>query len=533
MTLQESRTHPSTSSNRRAATTPGAVVERARGSRWIPWAALVAVAAAYGAVASQWTPRGPLSAFEAITALALGLLVGTAAGLVAGSRWAMLVTPVAFAASFELGRLDVAGPTVDSIHLDSTYAIMALVLGRGVHGLLALLPMVLGAALGAGLARHWWPAGVQHVERRAGARHALSVGLRRVAAGLTALALLAVVVVVARPATTDAIVGADGRTLPGSVAELTTVETGSHDLAVMVRGTSVRNPVLLFLAGGPGGSELGAMRRHSQALEEHFVVVTLDQRGTGKSYGQLDPSSTLTLDAAVDDVITTTRYLRDRFHQERIYLLGQSWGTLLGVLAVRREPQLFEAFIGAGQMVAPAETDRVFYRDTLAWARETGDRGLVEQLTGIGPPPYTDVRDYEAVLPYEQDVYPYDHTGNSEGSGQMAENIFVEEYTFLETVHVLAGFLDTFALLYPRIQDVDLRTQAASLAVPVYLAQGAHEAPGRARPAREWFDRLQAPGKELVVFDSSGHRPLWEQPDEFLEFMTGTVLAQTSTGTTR
>ena len=119
--------------------------------------------------------------------------------------------------------------------------------------------------------------------------------------------------------------------------------------------------------------------------------------------------------------------------------------------------------------------------------------------------------DYEAALSYEQEVYPYDHTGNSEGSGQMAENIFVEEYTLLESVHIFAGFLDTFALLYPQIQDIDLRTQAPSLAVPVYLALGAHEAPP-AGPARDWFNGLQAPDKELVVFDCSRHRPCGSSP---------------------
>jgi pimeloyl-ACP methyl ester carboxylesterase len=76
------------------------------------------------------------------------------------------------------------------------------------------------------------------------------------------------------------------------------------------------------------------------------------------------------------------------------------------------------------------------------------------------------------------------------------------------------------------IQDVDLRIHATRLDVPVYLAQGGHETPGRAGPAQEWFDLLQAPRKELVVLDSSGHRPLWEQPDEFTELMTGTVLPQ-------
>ena len=176
------------------------LLERLFRDRWISWVLVIAVAAAYGELASEWTPRGPLSAFQALTALGLGLLVGMAAGLMLRTRWAMLVAPAAFALTFELGRLDVAGPTVDSIHLDSTYGIMAFVVGRGVHGLLTLLPMILGAALGAAWARRWWPA----EGRRTGALHSTGVAIRRTAAGLTALALLVVVVVVARPATTDA-----------------------------------------------------------------------------------------------------------------------------------------------------------------------------------------------------------------------------------------------------------------------------------------------------------------------------------------
>ncbi len=138
------------------------------------------------------------------------------------------------------------------------------------------------------------------------------------------------------------------------------------------------------------------------------------------------------------------------------------------------------------------------------------------------------MRDYEPTLSHEYEVYPYDHTGNSEGSGGMTENIFVEEYSLLDAVHVLAGFLDAFAVLYPQIQNVDLRTQATHLDVPVYLAQGRHETPGRAGPAQQWFDLLQAPHKELIVIDHAGHRPLWERPQEFTDLMTGTVLRQTT-----
>jgi proline iminopeptidase len=94
-------------------------------------------------------------------------------------------------------------------------------------------------------------------------------------------------------------------------------------------------------------------------------------------------------------------------------------------------------------------------------------------------------------------------------------------------VHVVAGLLDTFAILYPQLQKVDLRTDAPRLDLPVFLVQGAHEARGRAAPARAWFEALDAPSKQLVVMDTSGHRPLFEQPAEFATTMRQVVRVTT------
>jgi pimeloyl-ACP methyl ester carboxylesterase len=178
--------------------------------------------------------------------------------------------------------------------------------------------------------------------------------------------LLGLTVALIRPAHTEPILAADGNPGSGSVAELTRLRVGGHDLAMMIRGAHTANAVLLYLAGGPGGTEIGAMRRHGQLLEQHLTVATFDQRGTGKSADNLEPTATLTLDRAVNDAIEATNYLRQRFHQDKIYVVGNSWGTILGVLAVQQQPELYRAFVGAGQMVSPRETDRLFYADTLA-----------------------------------------------------------------------------------------------------------------------------------------------------------------------
>jgi len=476
----------------------------------------------WGVIAGWWTPRGPLTTIHALAAMAIGLAIGGAAGTASRSRWAMLFAPAVFVVSFELTRLGADGPTVDA-PAASTYGVFALVVGRGFHGLLALTPLVFGAALGAGFARRRSVSAAGGNQTRTAGRVA-----RGTMAALCGLALVAVAALVARPATTEPIVDATGEPVPNSIAELTTVNAGNKELGLMIRGHSTDNPVVLFLAGGPGGSERGAMRNHLEALEENFTVATWDQRGTGTSYPTLDPKETLTLDGQIAETIEVTDYLRDRFDQDRIYLLGQSWGSTLGVLAVQEAPDRYAAFIGTGQMVSQVATDRIFYDDTLAWAEENGDGALAGKLRSIGPPPYSQMLDYETALSYEHQVYPYDHAGNAEGEGGFSENFLVPEYSLTDQVHLLGAFMDTFAALYPQLQDIDFRESATTFEVPLFFVQGAHEADGRAEPFAEWYPMIDAPTKDVVVLDTSGHRPLFEQPDEFVAYMEDTVLARTT-----
>jgi proline iminopeptidase len=409
-----------------------------------------------------------------------------------------------FVVVFEFARLGVDGPSVDTIHLGSTYGIIAFVLGRVVHAVLVLAPMVLGTVCGVWLAS------------RLGREAAPAMGTAGWAfTGLTTLGLMALAASTARPGTTQPVADPGGGVLPGSIAELIEVPIGGHSQTMMIRGRSTDSPVLLYLAGGPGGTDLGAMRA-DVSLEQDFVVVTWDQRGTGKSYSALDPVETLTVEQMVADTIEVTNHLRERFRKDKVYLVGNSWGTILGVLAVQRHPELFHAYVGTGQMVSPRETDIMFYEDTLAWAEQTGDDALAATLRQNGPPPYDNLFYYEPALSHEHDWNPYPEQDTSK---EMPANLFVPENSLMDRINGLQAFLDTFSILYPQLQSIDFRSDVLSLDVPVYVVIGSHEARGRAVLAREWFDMVEAPSKEMITFEHSGHRPSFEEPAEFASVM--------------
>lgn len=482
---------------------------------WLDWRtglAAAAILAAIFALLSAWlTPRGPITTSEALTSMAAALVVGVGAGLMMGNRWSLLVAPGVFVAIFEVARLGEVGPTVDAIDLSGFFGILAFVLGRVVHGLLVLAPMILGTVYGVLLAG-----------RFGNGASASMGGLGWTVTGATSLTLLAVAVFVAIPASTAPILGA-GESPPDSIAELTTVTIGGHDLTMMIRGRSTDNPVLLYMAGIPGGTDLGAIRQ-DVGLEHDFVVVAWDRRGEGKSYSAIDPTDTLTLEQHVADTIEVTNYLRDRFDEEKIYLVGQSGGSTIGALAAQQQPELYHAFVGVGQMVSQHETDRMFWEDALAWADETENVDLADTLRRNGPPPYENLMLYDPFIATEHD---WNYYPEFDANTEMPAILFVPEYNWMDRINAFRGFLDTGATLYPQLQDVDFRQDVRVLEVPLYMIQGEHEARGRAVPAEEWFEMLDAPTKEMFVFEGSGHRPNFDRPGDFAEVMRH-VLEQSS-----
>ena len=497
---------------------------------WNHRLACVAVAAGTavvaGFVAAQLMPRGPITANQAIVLMLVGLLTGFVSGIATRSRWAMVVVSIVFVAVFEFGRRGTDGPTVDGIVLDNTFGVLALILGRGPYVLFGIFPIVMGVVYGAALARRY--------SSDQGDVRSRGVGfyLRRGGAALASAGLIGLAVLVLMPASSPPVSGANGDPLPGGIAEMTSVNIGGHEQWITVRGASADLPVMLWLAGGPGQTDLPYTRLFLDTLAEDLIIVNWDQRGAGKSYPALDPTSTWTLEQAIADTAELTNYLRDRFDEEKIYLAGESWGTTLGVLTVQQHPDLFYAWIGSGQMVDQLDTDTEIYLGLQAYAAQNGDEDLADNLESMGPPPYETVFDYGYIMTQYDKLIPdydlpvaYEAIGDDAGVGPFG--ILAEEYALVERFSVIRGLMDMFAVMYPQLQEVDFRANVPSLEVPVYLFQGEYELAARDEIAREWFALLDAPEKQLYTIENAGHATVLEGFESFHQIMVDVILPST------
>ena len=311
------------------------------------------------------------------------------------------------------------------------------------------------------------------------------------------------------------------------ITVLEKVRIGGSDQWVLERSEDVDNPVVLYMHGGPGTSQLTSNRRNTRHLEKFFTVVNWDQRGAGKSYRAISDADRMNIGQFVRDTRELTLHLLEKFRQERLVLVGHSWGSVIGALTVSAYPELYSCYVGIGQVANMAEGETASYQWTLGQARKHGNRRVTEALVKMGPPPYEG--DWQ-----KKTVAQRRYLGRFGGEVHASRNgafglvigglLFSREYTLADRFNFFRGISGSMRLLWPQLLGVDLFTSVPEIGVPVFFMEGRNDWEVPYEIAERYFDSLRAPFKELVWFDRSAHLPNSEERDLFNEVMVGKVL---------
>jgi pimeloyl-ACP methyl ester carboxylesterase len=305
------------------------------------------------------------------------------------------------------------------------------------------------------------------------------------------------------------------------VERLEAVRIGGIDQWISVRGTDRRNPLLLMIHGGPGYATMPMSWYFQRGWEDYFTVVQWDQRGAGKTHRTNEPASvlpTLTVPRMVADAEELIAWLRREFDKERIFVLGHSWGSVIGLTIAHRHPDWLHAYIGMGQLINGRESERRGWQFAMEQARGAGNEEAVREL--------------QLIAPYA-----------GEGRPIALEDLYVQRKWlnhFGGAVHGRRGFDAEVAgmALAPEYTDADLAAlwpgneaseerlliQAVSVnfasltqfGCPLILFNGRHDYNVSASVAAEWFERVSAPAKKLVWFERSAHEMMNEEPGRML-----------------
>jgi pimeloyl-ACP methyl ester carboxylesterase len=337
--------------------------------------------------------------------------------------------------------------------------------------------------------------------------HARARRIAAIAGGVLVVVIILIgslaTLVVLRPAYTPAIAGAD------AIAELDRIELGGVRQSILIRGRSTSNPILLFLHGGPGMPMMYLAYRFQRPLEDKFIVVQWDRRGAGKSYDPKIPISAMRVSQEMSDTRELVIYLRKRFHQQHVYLVAHSYGTYLGMLVVQRDPKLFTAYVGIGQLACSSDQTRTFQD---AWLRREAaaahNREALEQLSGNAP--------------LDRERWLFEFGGEVQGMKSFIPLVMIglraPEYSFSDAMNVRKGVAFTHKYLrFDVISDkAGLMSAVPAVDVPVYFFTGRYDETDPHECTEKYFMRIKAPRKGLVWFDHSAHFPFLEENQKFV-----------------
>lgn len=307
---------------------------------------------------------------------------------------------------------------------------------------------------------------------------------------------------------------------PKGLQAIETVRIGGIDQVVSIRSQDLRNPVIIYFHGGPGFVEMPLDWWWNRGWDEYFTVVHWDQRNAGKTYVASGPSDPAQLTPArfQADAEELVQWALKRFGKKKLFVLGHSWGSMVGLRLAAAHPEWLHAYIGLGQVTDALESERRGWAWTMAAARADGNQAAVDELQSIAPYATSPERvPVPAILIQRKWLNHYGGAAWRRRGGEFeaAAIKLSPEYNDEDVRNAFKGQPAVTQALLPSVVAADL-THIRQLKAPLILMLGRHDVNVSSDVAAEWFATVKAPGKKLIWFERSAHHITSEEPGKLL-----------------
>ena len=319
---------------------------------------------------------------------------------------------------------------------------------------------------------------------------------------------------------------------PNGISSLEKITLGGEKQWIFIRGLDHKNPVLIFLHGGPGEPSMGisSSRRLDAELIKYFTVVHWDQRGAGKSYSRSIPDDSMTVDRIVEDCKELIDYLLIRFDTDKVFIVAHSSGTLFGIKTAYKYPEKIHAYVGVAQIINDCEHETVNYEFVIEEAEKSGNKKHQIAIKAIGPPPYETPKKL-----FEKAKYIVKYGGMlvefsfRKMLGIVLPYITSPEYSLTEGMRTILGKGRNFTVnaLWKEITKINFTKEIDSMKVPIYFFEGKYDMITPTTQVEKFYNILNAEkGKKLIIFEKSAHFPMLEENRKYNDMLINVVLKE-------
>jgi len=284
--------------------------------------------------------------------------------------------------------------------------------------------------------------------------------------------------------------------LAGGIKQVVTVQSENRSM-----------PLFLFITGGPGSEGIyDENKSYLDELKKHFVVVAWDQRNCGQTL-KLNPSPVkLTVKLYENDTHELVSALLKQFHQKKMFIMGWSWGTVLGFYMADKHPEQVYAYMAVSPAVNQWESERISLSELKQKAEKQKNTRAISELAKVKIPFKNGLQNY------------YDRKWLAIFNGETIDDTTEFKKYFTENSEMTD--------LFKEANYINLTVSVPKVKCPVYFFVGRNDHQTNYLISEKYYQQLSAPKKGIFWFEKSGHLIPVTEPKLLQEDVITRVLPQ-------